>query len=217
MTQELGRIDRPSAEPYRGKRTLMLVPLVYPPPQDATEGLQILERLWDQMQTQVASLEASLGSLRHIYHESLFEGGEDGLKHLESTDQRTHGFVQGKCQLGATLEPTESEEFLKETLDLQRCLMMPLTSDKVAQRLQEWFGESNRARYEHIAAQIDTTLGEGETGLLFINERHQVQFPADVQVFYVAPPALDEFRRWLQNWMAAEQQRMTAPEDDTGE
>ncbi|MCH8298783.1 MAG: hypothetical protein IH873_12010, partial [Chloroflexi bacterium] len=73
---------------------------------------------------------------------------------------------------------------------------------------QEWHSDSNRQRYEHIANQIDSTLGENETGLLLISERHQVQFPSDIEVFYVSPPALDDYRRWLQNWM--EQQQATA-------
>ena len=30
-----------------------------------------------------------------------------------------------------------------------------------------------------------------------MRENHQVQIPADIQVFYVAPPALDEIKRWL--------------------
>ena len=50
-------------------------------------------------------------------------------------------------------------------------------------------------------SQIGSTLGENEGGLLLISERHQVQFPEDIEVFYVSPPALDEFRRWLQNWL----------------
>ena len=41
-----------------------------------------------------------------------------------------------------------------------------------------------------------------------ISERHQVQFPSDIEVFYVSPPALDDYRRWLQKWM--EQQQATA-------
>ena len=44
-----------------------------------------------------------------------------------------------------------------------------------------------------------------QTGLLLISERHQVQFPQDIEVFYVSPPALDEFHRWLQNWIADQQ------------
>lgn len=215
--QELGRIERPAAEQYRGKRRLLLLPLVYgPPPLTAAEageegpeeppeesrGQVILERYWEQAQVQVNALAASLGGLGRIYHESLIEGGEPGLAYLQLTDRHSHRLVQAGCQAGAALEATESLELLAETLDLQRCLMVPFTSEKVAARIQEWFAAGRRNRYEYIAQQIDQTLQPDETGLLLINERHQVQFPADVEVFYIAPPALDEFRRWLQNWTA---------------
>ena len=30
-----------------------------------------------------------------------------------------------------------------------------------------------------------------------MRENHQVQFPADIQVFYISPPALDDIKRWL--------------------
>ena len=29
-----------------------------------------------------------------------------------------------------------------------------------------------------------------------MREGHQLQFPSDIEVFYVAPPALDEIKRW---------------------
>ena len=43
-----------------------------------------------------------------------------------------------------------------------------------------------------------------------MRENHQVQFPPDVQVFYVAPPALDEIRRWLR-------EREAKPEEEKEE
>ena len=46
-----------------------------------------------------------------------------------------------------------------------------------------------------------------------MNEHHQAQFPSDIEVIYIAPPALDEFRRWAQN-LAEAQQREMAAEDD---
>ena len=212
MAQELGRIERPSLEPFRGKRKLLLVPLVYEPPTQEEDGVTILQRYWDQMQTQVASLESKLGDIKHVYHETIPKGSEEGLKLLETVDQRSYKFVQTKCQAGATLEATEDEELLVETLDLQRCLMLPFASDKVVLQLQDWFTDSSRKRYEHVSKQIDETLGEDQVGLLLINERHQVQFPPDVEVFFVAPPALEEFRRWLQDWLAQQRKRDTASE-----
>ena len=205
MADELGRIQRPTASQYDGRRKLLLVPLIYGPQADDPVGAEVLQNYWEQMQTQVDALEAALGGLHHIYHESLTVGGEEGLEQLGAADQRSHGFITAKTQSGAVLEATEDMDVLLETLDLQRCMMIPLASANVGSRLQEWHADSNRQRYEHIADQIDSTLGENETGLLLISERHQAQFPSDIEVFYVSPPALDEYRRWFQNWMDQQQ------------
>ena len=231
MTQELGRIERPSAEQYRGRRKLMLVPLLYSPTQEEPEGAAALQNYWEQMQAQVAALENALGGLQRIYHESITAGEDEGMEQLQAGDRRSHAFIAGKrgpssASGRAVLEATEDIEILLETLDLQRCLMIPMASPTVAARLQEWYADTNRRRYEHIAARIDETLTEDGVGLLLISERHQVQFPADIEVFYVSPPALDEFRRWLQNWAtrqqqaaaeaAASQHRGEEPEDKAG-
>ena len=208
MTQELGRISRPGADQYRGRRKLILVPLLYSPATDEPEGAAALQNYWQQAQTQVAALENALGGLGHIYHESITEGASGGLEQLKAGDLRSHSLISLKCEAGAALEATEDLEILLETLDLQRCLMMPMASQTVATRLQEWHAEANRRRYEHIANRIDSTLEEEGVGLLLISERHSVQFPPDIEVFYVSPPALDDFRRWLQNWAARQQQAM---------
>ena len=217
MAQEIGRIQRPTVDRYRGRRKLLLVPLIYAPRKDDEEGAAVLQKYWDQMQTQVASLADALGGLHRVYHESLTEGGDQGLEYLTAVDQRSHGFVQVKVQEGATLEATEDQELLGETLDLQRFLMMPLTSQKVAVKVREWFSESNRSRYEHIAGRIDATLGEDQVGLLMISEGHHVQFPADIEVFYVSPPALDDFRSWLQQWVVRQQERAQHSGEEAGQ
>ena len=206
MTQELGRINRPTVEQYRGRRKLILVPLVYSPAADGPDGAAALQNYWEQAQTQAAALETALGGLQHVYHESVTAGESEGLEQLRAGDLRSHAFVSLKCESGAVLEATEDIEILLETLDLQRFLMIPMASPTVASRLQEWHAEANHRRYEHIADRIDSTLEEDGVGLLLISERHQVQFPPDIEVFYVSPPALDEFRRWLQNWAARQQQ-----------
>lgn len=217
--QELGRVERPAAEQYRGRRRLLLAPLALLPPGDAddneSEGHTIYRRYWEQAETQIDALAVGLGGLHRIYHESLVEGGAAGLSYLQMAYRQGHDMIQAHCQAGAALEATESLELLTETLDLQRCLMLPFTNDQVAARLQEWLGESVRSRYQYIAARIDESLQPDETGLLLINERHQVQFPSDIEVFYIAPPALDEYRRWLQNW-AARQERAGAEAVENG-
>ncbi len=217
MVEELGRITRPATANYQGKRKLLLAPLVHlAVPTDAApaEGVDILARYWDQVDVQVRAVQNALGSVTHVYHENLPEGGDAGLGYLEATGQSSHKLLSSLVEAGAILETTESMEVMAEALDLQRCLMQPLMSPAVASRLQEWFGEANHRRYEFVAEAIDATLGEDETGLLLINERHQVQFPVDIEVIYIAPPALDEFRRWFQNWSEQLQREMAARPSD---
>ena len=202
MSQELGRMERPSAEAFRGKRKLFLVPRVYPPPVDEAEGSAIVQRYWDQVDAQVSSLESGLGPVRHVYHESVTDGGDGALSKMESIDGRCHAFIQARCMAGAAYEATEDREVLEETIDLQGCMMLPFTGARVPAGLREWLADGTRRRYEYVARRIDETLEEDEVGVLFINERHQVQFPAGVEVFFVSPPALDEYRRWLDGWAA---------------
>ena len=51
--------------------------------------------------------------------------------------------------------------------------------------------------YKEFNKVINETLKDDEIAILFIREGHGVQFPDDVEVFSVAPPALDEIHRWL--------------------
>ncbi|HLF04354.1 MAG TPA: hypothetical protein VI855_03975 [Dehalococcoidia bacterium] len=212
MAQEIGRILRPSVAQFQGKRILLLVPLVHGPGDDLPDGKAILDRYWTQATSQVFALELQLGLVRHVYHEGLVAGGLPALGELEEMGYPSVGLVRRKVESGAFLEATEDAERLVETLDLQRCLMLPLASEKVAQRLVEWFTQSLQQRYQHVARAVDATLKPGEVGLMLIGERHQVQFPPDVEVLYVAPPALDEFRRWVTEWVAQQQAEAAAAE-----
>ena len=216
MAEQLGRIERPSLEAYRGKRKLLLVPVLALPPDDAEDGIAIVGKYWEQVQTQVTSLELRVGWVKHVYHETLPEGGDEGLKILEASgEQGSYALAQTRCQAGAVLEAAEDAETLMETMDLRRCLMLPFASPRVAAQLQQWMADAVRRRNEHFTQRIDETLGEDEVGLLLVGERHQLQFPQDIEVFYVAPPALDEYRRWVDAWLA--RQRAAQAEEGDGE
>ncbi len=213
MTEQLGRIERPDAERFQGKRKLLLIPLVYGAPELPQEGETLLQKYWVQMQSQVESLESSLGRVKRIFHENVAAGEDEGLARLQAMDERSHRFVESKCRNKAVLEATENEGVLLEVVDLQRCLMLPLLSSRLTAKLHEWYFDGMTRRYEHIGKRIDESLGADEVGLLLIGERHQVQFPQDIEVFYVSPPALDEYRRWFQNWLSESRTQPSAAED----
>lgn len=196
---EIGRVERPEAEPFRAERKLYLVPLAYSPKEPPADYVGILTRYWNGASEHVRRLEDRIGSVRRVYHESVPVGGAEGLKVVEQLNARSHDLATQKVEAGATFEALEDAELLAESFDWQRCLMIGLASQKASGQVWASYRESTRLRYEHMAQRIDETLQAGEAGLLIIREDHSLQFPQGIQVFYVAPPALDEVHRWIRD------------------
>jgi len=210
MAEQLGRIERPEISDFANKRKLYLVPLLFSGEKAPEEYQEKFSLYWAQVSEHVANLEAKIGKVSHVYHESIALGGEDGLKVLERLNPASYRIAKEKCQSGAVLEATEDKELADENMDWERFLLIGFLSQKVAKVVSDFYEETSRKRYEHIARRIDETLKADEAGILFIREGHMVQFPRDIEVFSVAPPALDEIHRW-------QRQRLAAEEKDEGE
>ncbi len=213
MTQRIAEIPRPRAEGYRAGRKIYLVPalLVRRGAPEELDGL--LGRYWGDVRDQVGRLEASLTPVTHVYHESVFGSGAEGLAQVEGLNVHGHGFIAGLCGSAAVLEAAEDQEAFSEASDWSMCLSLGLSSEKVASIARDSLADAVRRRYGHISEVIDRTLGEGEAGLCVLSEDHRVQFPSDVQVFYVSPPSLNEVKRWMDDWV----RRAMAQTADAGE
>ena len=197
MAEQLSQMPKPDAEQYSEKRKLLLVPLFLFPPNIPEDLKKHLERYWTEVRDHIHNLERSLGSVSHVYHEMLSTDGDDGIKQVEALNPEGGSFVNAICRSTATLESTEDRAALEESTDWQRCINMGLMSDKVRSAAFDGYEDATKRRYEHIASRIGDTLQGGEAGVLFISENHKVQFPTDIQVFYVAPPSLDAIKRWM--------------------
>src|SRR4030065_90285 len=205
MSQELGKINKPEAASFKQGRKLLLVPLIYSYKDSPSDYTEKYELYWKQAVGHIANLEAKIGTVSRVYHESISLGGDDGLKIIEGLNPKSCQIAKQKCRDGATLEVIEDKELAEETIDWERCLFIGLLSDKVARKVSESYIEASRKRYEHISKRIDETLQANEIGVLFIREGHLVQFPEDVEVFSVSPPTLDEIRRWLRDRVSAKE------------
>lgn len=75
--------------------------------------------------------------------------------------------------------------------------MLGLQNQKVIGKVYESYLEAAKRRNECMIKKIDETLQKDEAGILIMRENHQLQFPTDIQIIYVAPPSLDEIKRWL--------------------
>ena len=198
MAEPIGKLEKPEAEKFREKRKLFFVPLLYAGEGVPQELEEKLDRYWSEVREQLRKLEEKLGRAKRIFHELIYSPGEEGLKALEKLNARSYQLAKAECEDGAELWPIEERELTEEWLDWQRCLLAGLISEKARKRVLDFYLEAERKRYEHMARRIDEGLREKEVGILFIREGHRIQFPADVEVFSIYPPSLDEIHRFLQ-------------------
>ncbi len=202
MAEELGKMEKPLAEEFKKGRKLYFVPLIFCGEESSAEYLEKFNKYWNQVETQMNNLELKLGKIDRIYHELVPVGSEDGIKTVKELNDKSYQIIKNRLDKGAQIEATEESELLTEFMDWSKCLAMGLQNQKVFTRIYELYVEASKKRNEYIARQIDETLKVDETGILFMREGHQVQFPSDIQVFYVAPPTLDEIKRWLRDYEA---------------
>jgi hypothetical protein len=84
---------------------------------------------------------------------------------------------------------------LFELSDWQRFLSIGLVSQKVSDLASASYQTAMNDRYEYIGIVFDETLEEDGVAALFISEDHRVQFPSDIQVFYVSPPSQNQLKQ----------------------
>jgi hypothetical protein len=196
MSQELGKVEKPEVSSFKQTRKILQVPLLYSGKEAPADFLELFEKYWRQVGEMVAKLENSLGNVSVIFHETVNTGGDEGLKMIETLSPKSHAIISSRCKSENLLKVVEDVGLLEEVMDWERCLMIGFLSDNVAKQVYDAFNDASRRRYAHISKTIDETLKDGDVALLFIREGHMVQFPSTIDVFIVAPPALDEIHRW---------------------
>jgi hypothetical protein len=209
MSEQLGKIERLEVERFKQGKKLYLVPLVYSGEEAPDEYKEKCSRYWQQVTEQLTNLASKIGRVNWVYHESIFQCGEDGMKAMERLNLSSYQIAKTQCDNGAIFETIEERELFEEVMDWQRCLMLGFISDNVASKVSEFYVEAAKKRNEFMAKKISETLKDDEAGLLFIREEHSVQFPSDIEVFSIFPPALDEIHRWYRDQARLEIEKLT--------
>lgn len=198
MAEQLGKVKKPSVKKFKKGRKIFYVPLVIAPFEPQKEFTELFNKYWEQAQAQVKNLEEKLTKAKKVYHELVTAIGEKGVEAIKKMNMGSYDIVKSSLDRGASIQPMEDGDMLLEFMDWSRCLSVGLQNQKVFSQVYQSFLESQKRRNENIAKKIDETLKSNEVGILLMREGHQVQFASDIQVFYVAPPGLDEIRRWFQ-------------------
>ncbi len=181
-------------------RNLFCVSLIDP---ETPEELS--KRYWLEVEGQVARLERSFGRVNKLYHEANYLAEEAGLKHIKRLNEKAYQLIKSKVDAGAKVEALEDRELFLGIADCQLFLTLRFSSkevlDKVSKltpEIAQVYEKALQKRREHIPKQISDTLKDGETGMLVMREeeRIKIQFPPEINVILVRPPALSEIEKW---------------------
>jgi len=194
---ELGRIDRPKAEDFSGKRKLYCIANIYPIYDAPDDYKELFNKYWDEVAEQIEKIEIA-GKIKKIFCEMIYLQGEETLNILSKFNEKVQQIVKKKLDEGSTLLPLEDKTIFGSYMDWGNCLKV-VTTEEVFKKILEFYTEFSNKRYQHILSVIDSNLSEAEAGLLIMKDEDRVklQFPEDIEVFLITPPSYDDIMRWF--------------------
>lgn len=168
---------------------------------DETAKAEFGQEVWQKHKGAVSSFWDSTGQFFDaldvkdfkIYQDGMVANGADGLRIIrEGISQGSKNFeIIGKLlERGAVLVKTEDLVLVKQ----EYAYIAKIAHSKSPKEKEVWSlrykvaqGRLLRQRDDFIAKRIEVTLGEGETGILFIGAYHDIlsRLPEDIQVVQV--------------------------------
>ena len=174
---------------------------------DETAKAELGQEVWQKHKGAVSSFWDSIGPFFDaldvkgfkIYQDGMVANGADGLRIIkEGISQGSKNFeIIGKLlERGVVLVKTEDPSLLKQ----EYAYIAKIAHSKSPKEKEVWAlrykvaqGRLLRQRDDFIAKRIKGTLGEGETGILFIGAYHDIlsRLPEDIQVVRVKTTDLE--------------------------
>ncbi|NPV63361.1 MAG: hypothetical protein HPY61_12185 [Methanotrichaceae archaeon] len=143
------------------------------------ENQRRIERFWSDVEQEVTAQGLDMEKVR-IYQDGLPCAGDLGKRIVEETaakGSRNYGIIKNLMDRGATIEATESPDLLRREYGYIKAIV-DAKSDSDRQKAAAEYDAASAGllaeRDAFIAHSIDSTLKEGETGLLFIGASHNV-------------------------------------------
>ena len=162
-----------------------------------------IDLFWREAGKQIVDLERA-GRVSYVFYDSVTKDGEAGLEMVKQISEQSYSIVKEKLGQGAKLVIIEDEAVLDEFVDWSICYSVVRKSQKVLNKILEFYNDASKRRCEGSAKIIDDTLKKGEAALLVMTEENRVQIqsylPSDIEVFLIHPPALNDFQRCFRDY-----------------
>lgn len=159
------------------------------------------QEVWQKHKGAVSSFWDSIGQFFDamnvkgfkIYQDGMVANGADGLRIIRegiSQGSKNYEIIGKLLQRGAVLVKTEDPVLVKQ----EYAYIAKIAHSKSPKEKEVWAlrykvaqGRLLRQRDDFIAKRIEVTLGEGDTGILFIGAYHDIlsRLPEDIQVVQV--------------------------------
>lgn len=156
--------------------------------QEHTRGI---DDMWNGTRKKIEDLKLDYKRAR-IYQDGLPLSGKemDIVKEVAVKGSRNYQIVLDLVNRGAHLEGTEDINLLLEEYQYIKeitGITDPIQREEVAKKRQRMADTLLVKRGRFIAQRIDKTLKEGETGILFMGIKHEVDkyLPKDIEVSYL--------------------------------
>lgn len=148
-------------------------------------------RMWDRIEEAIQGLNLAHEKVR-LYQDGLPVCGREAeiVRDLAHARSRNHQLLMRLMEKGAALMGTESAELLVQEYELVKQMMAARGDPDRAGVLSHQkmvSGRVLRERDRHIAHRINTTLGTGETGILFLGMLHSLEGLLDKDILVTYP------------------------------
>lgn len=144
--------------------------------------LQEVEELWDRITERLRAIPLAGRKIR-LYQDGLpvCDRELEIVKQVAEAGSCNHQLLLDLIREGAVLTGTEDPGLLLEEHDRIR---------KGAEKAEFYYDQLMEQRDQFIAARVNQTLEEGETGILFIGALHRVaeKLPQDMEVWHLFRP-----------------------------
>lgn len=144
-----------------------------------TQQVRTVDELWTAIEQAIASLDLPYDRVR-IYQDGLPECGREAeiVKEVATQGSRNHRLLLALVERGAQLMGTESPELLIKEYQLHKeelAAVPGANSPAIQQHRQTQSRQLLAERDRYIASRINSTLQQGEVGLLFLGLAHSVE------------------------------------------
>ncbi len=146
-----------------------------------------IENFWNEVEKSIANLRLNPKKIR-VYQDGLPYTKEDMVMKIineaAKRGSRNYNIVKNLAEQGTRIEPTESPELLIEEYNFIKMFAEAEGEEREAakRRYEDAKEQLLKRRDAFIAERINSTLREGEIGILFIGAQHKVKPKLDFDI-----------------------------------